>query len=146
LLLPTPEQTRRLEQLESEIRDAEWDLGDQTRALAPQRAAWEKRTLAAYDKGDLAWHYQRPLSATAAHGAKLTIYNEEPVDSNFAGGATLTSEHKPGAGLIIASGPNPDNETYTVTFRPGQGSWTALGIEVQQVRFDGSGCRSRRRP
>jgi hypothetical protein len=132
LLLPTPEQTRRLEQLESEIRDAEWDLGDQTRALAPQRAAWEKRTLAAYDKGDLAWHYQRPLSATAAHGAKLTIYNEEPVDSNFAGGATLTSEHKPGAGLIIASGPNPDNETYTVTFRPGQGSWTALGIEVQQ--------------
>ena len=32
----------------------------------------------------------------------------------------------------MASGPNPDNETYTVTFKPGAGSWTALGLEVVQ--------------
>ncbi len=28
--------------------------------------------------------------------------------------------------------PNPDNETYTVTFKPGAGRWTALGLEVVQ--------------
>jgi hypothetical protein len=32
----------------------------------------------------------------------------------------------------VASGPNPDNETYAVTFQPGEGAWTALGIDVFQ--------------
>src|SRR5262249_38999160 len=31
---------------------------------------------------------------------------------------------------IVASGPNPDNETYTITFQPGAGRWTELGLEV----------------
>jgi len=35
-----------------------------------------------------------------------------------------------GAGLIIVSGPNPDNETYSVTLKPGAGVWTSAGIEV----------------
>ena len=33
---------------------------------------------------------------------------------------------------MIASGPNPDNETYTVTFKPGEGVWTALGVHIVQ--------------
>jgi len=33
--------------------------------------------------------------------------------------------------LIVAGGANPDKETYTVRFQPGEGTWTALGIEVQ---------------
>src|SRR6185312_5860459 len=35
-----------------------------------------------------------------------------------------------GPGLIVVSGPNPDNETYSVTLKPGAGVWTSLGIEV----------------
>ena len=42
------------------------------------------------------------------------------------------SEKKRGDGVVVASGPNPDNETYTVTFKPGAGSWTSLGMDVYQ--------------
>jgi hypothetical protein len=35
-----------------------------------------------------------------------------------------------GAGLVMADGPNPDNETYTVTLKPGAGVWKSLGLEV----------------
>jgi hypothetical protein len=34
--------------------------------------------------------------------------------------------------LIVASGQNPDEETYTVEFKPGKGAWTALGVDVHQ--------------
>jgi hypothetical protein len=34
--------------------------------------------------------------------------------------------------LVVASGANPENETYAVTFKPGEGQWTALGLEVVQ--------------
>src|SRR5262249_29158647 len=44
----------------------------------------------------------------------------------------LITEQMLGDGLIIAGGPNPDNETYTVKFKPGAGQWTALGIHVVQ--------------
>ena len=33
---------------------------------------------------------------------------------------------------MVASGPNPDNDTYTISFRPGAGTWTALGVHVIQ--------------
>ena len=62
----------------------------------------------------------------------LTIYNDEPVESTYDLNGSLVNDKKPGQGLVVASGPNPDNETYTVTFQPGAGSWTALGIEVVQ--------------
>jgi hypothetical protein len=32
--------------------------------------------------------------------------------------------------VIIVTGPNPDNETYTVTLQPGAGKWKQLGLEV----------------
>ena len=35
-----------------------------------------------------------------------------------------------GPGLVIATGPNPDRETYSVTVKPGLGVWTSLGIEI----------------
>jgi hypothetical protein len=87
--------------------------------------------LAAHRNGDLAWKYQRPLSATAG-AAKLSIFNDEPVESNFYLNGSLASDKGPGDGLVVASGANPDNETYVVTFKPGAGTWTALGIDVVQ--------------
>ena len=134
--LPTPEQKQRLSDLDAQLDAVKKELDAKVNAMAPARAAWEKDILAKHDSNDLAWSYQRPLSATSVNGAKLTIYNDEPVDSNFylstSNGSTLMSEHKPGQGLVIASGPNPDNDTYIVTFKPGAGTWTALGIEVVQ--------------
>ena len=72
------------------------------------------------------------LGEAPTNGAVLKIYNDEPVDYTTTTAATSTSDRAPGNGLVIASGPNPDNETYTVTFKPGAGTWTALGVEVVQ--------------
>src|SRR5262249_39777817 len=85
-----------------------------------------------YDAGKLAWQFQRPLSAKSERGTTMTIYNDETlVVTVYRGGSLLTEQIK-GDGLVVASGANPDNETYTVTFKPGVGEWTALGIEVVQ--------------
>ena len=132
LMLPTAEQNRAAREFEEANR---CDPSATEGAIrAPHRPAMGmgRSHSAAYKSGELAWRYQRPLSATAINGAKLTIYNDEPVDSNFYLKGSLHSERKRGDGLVVASGANPDNETYTVTFKPGEGSWTALGIDVFQ--------------
>src|SRR5262249_34124373 len=46
-------------------------------------------------------------------------------------GSVVTDRIK-GAGLVVASGANPEREVYTVTFKPGAGEWTALGLEIAQ--------------
>ena len=132
LSLPTPEQERRLAALDEQIAAESRGLDAEAQALKKERWAWEQRTLADFEAGKLAWTYQRPLSAASANGATLTIYNDEAVDSNFYLHGSLSSEHKRGEGLVVASGANPDNETYTVRLKPGAGKWTALGIDVFQ--------------
>ncbi len=132
IALPTEEQKRALEDLRTRLEDARRALEARTEALAAGRPAWEREILSAYQSGRLNWRYQRPLSARSLHGTKLTIYNEEPIDVNAYTGSTLITERKPGNGLVVASGPSPDNETYTVTLRPGEGVWTALGFEAVQ--------------
>jgi hypothetical protein len=100
--------------------------------LETGRAAWEKQLLSRYDAGDLVWHVQRPTGAASANGATLKIYNDEPIDLTIYDGGSLAGNRAPGNGLVVASGPNPDNETYTVTFQPGAGTWTALALELVQ--------------
>ena len=116
----------------------------------PRRAAADEQAREAdlnarWQAGELAWTWQRPIAARALNGATLTIYDKEPVDSNFYLDGSLNTDTKPGDGLIVASGPNPDNETYTVTLKPGAGTWRQLGLEVVQ---DESlpGARSRAAP
>lgn len=130
--LPTPEQRSRLEELDRQLTAGIAVLDQKAEVLSANRSGWEKQVLARHASGALAWRYQRPLTAKSANGAKLTIYNDQPVDSNFYLNGSLASDHKPGEGLVAASGPNPDNETYTVTFKPGKGTWTALAVEVVQ--------------
>src|SRR4029077_12435294 len=91
---------------------------------------WEKQVLSAFDAGDLAWRVQRPTGAKSANGAVLTVYNDQDVDYTSYEGGTLAGTRAPGNGVIIASGPNPDNETYAVTLQPGAGTWRQLGLEV----------------
>ena len=136
LSLPTAEQTARLLELKDKLASAKSELEEQTKALDARRGEWAQELFKRYNAGELAWQYQHPVGAQAQNGAKLTVYNDEPVDSNFyivdKGGATLATERAPGDGLVVASGPNPDNETYTISIKPGAGLWTALGIEVVQ--------------
>jgi hypothetical protein len=132
LTLATGEQRSRLTALDEQITTLRRGLDAQAQQLKQQRWAWEERLWPDFEAGKLAWTYQRPTAATTANGAKLTIYNDEAVDSNFYLHGSLSSEHKRGDGLIVASGPNPDNETYTVTLKPGEGAWKALGVDVFQ--------------
>ena len=132
LALPADEQARRVAALNEEITALRRGLDADAQQLKKERWAWEDRLLPDFEAGKLAWTYQRPVAASSANGAILTIYNDEPVDSNFYLKGSLSSEHKRGEGLIVASGPNPDNETYTVTLKPGNGAWTAVGIDVFQ--------------
>ena len=135
LSLPSEEQSRRLKELDEQLAQARQELDQKAQALAARRREWERQVLKAHEAGELAWRYQRPVSARSVNGAKLTIYNDDPVESNFWAKATfLTEENKPGDGLIVTSGPNPDNETYIITLKPGEGVWTALGIDVHQDR------------
>jgi hypothetical protein len=132
LSLPAADQARRLAALDEQVTAQRRGLDAQAEKVQKQRWAWEDRLLPDFEAGKLAWTYQRPATASSANGAQLTIYNDAAVDSNFYLKGSLSSEHKRGEGLIVASGPNPDNETYTVTFKPGEGAWTALGLDVFQ--------------
>ncbi len=132
LLLPTDEQSQRLQGLDDQREAARAALMKKAEAAPEQRWAWENRTLAAYKAGGLAWRYQKPDAASSSNGAKLTIYNDEPVDSNYYLNGSLASERKTGDGLVVASGPDPDNETYAIQFKPGEGDWTALGVDILQ--------------
>lgn len=128
LALPTEEQRARREDLVNRVAEVQRLLKES----AASSEAWEKPFLEKAEKNELAWHYQRPISAKSARGARLAVYNDEMVDNNYYTGSTLLDLKQPGNGLVVASGPNPDNETYTVVFKPGAGEWTALGLEVVQ--------------
>jgi hypothetical protein len=132
LALPSEEQKQRMDELIKLVKKAQAQLDISAGELGRWHEEWEKQILKAYEAGKLAWQFQRPLSATATGGAKLAIYNDERLTVTQYRGGNLVTEEIKGDGLVIASGPNPDNATYTVTFKPGAGEWTALGIEVVQ--------------
>ncbi|HEX4946400.1 MAG TPA: PSD1 and planctomycete cytochrome C domain-containing protein, partial [Blastocatellia bacterium] len=138
--LATPEQKRRLRTLNEQIARAQTDLDAKANAMTAERVAWEQRLLADYNAGKLAWKFPIPLTAKATNGATLTIYNQEEAEYNYGDDRMYLGVVKmPGKGLIIASGANPDNETYTVTMKPGVGEWTALGVQlVRDVDLPGN--------
>ena len=131
LELPTAQQEKARKDLDQQIAVAKSALDQRLKNIDAGRDR-EKALYDRWQSGALAWRFQRPEAAHGVNGAKLTIYNDEPVSSLFYIGSELVPETKPGHGLIVASGPNPDNETYVVTLHPGQGSWTALGLDVEE--------------
>lgn len=132
LELPSEEQNRRMAELTQALKAAQDELDAQAEKLNVRRAAWETSTLQQFDAGKLAWKFQAPVSANSTGGTKLTIYNDQPLVVTQYRGGNIVSEEIKGDGLVVASGENPDNATYTVSFKPGAGEWTALGIEVVQ--------------
>jgi hypothetical protein len=132
LALPNDAQRAKQADLKNRLEAAKKALENKAATVSTRQPQWEKDVLAAYKAGKLNWKDQRPISAKSQNGAKLTIYNDEPVDFTYYDGGTQLGERKPGGGVVIASGPNPDNETYTVSFKPGEGTWTALGVHIVQ--------------
>jgi hypothetical protein len=132
LELATPQQRAQLEKAGAKLLSVWPALYARTVELESKQAAWEKRVLADYEAGRLEWKYQHPLSAEATGGAKLTIYNDQTIEFTHYDGGSLSTEKMSGNGLMIATGANPDNSTYTVKFKPGAGEWTALAVEAVQ--------------
>jgi len=130
--LPSEEQQHQLVDLEAKLATARARLDEKAAALASSREEWERDLKQRWEAGKLAWTWQRPVAARALHGSQLSIYNDEPVDNTYYLDGSLKFDRAPGNGLVVASGPNPDNETYVVTLRPGEGTWNELGIDVVQ--------------
>ena len=121
-----PGQKERIDALQAEINAAKVFLDREADALADQRCAWEKDLLARAASGDLMWTFPIPVSASAKQ-AKLSVQTTELDQENHENPIDATTG---GPGLVIASGPNPDNDTYSVTLKPGVGVWTSLGLEI----------------
>ncbi len=132
LALPTEAQKLALVSLDTKIAAAKARLDEAAVMRAADEEAREIDLKTRWQAGELAWTWQHPLAAHAVNGATLTIYDKEPVESNFYLDGSLKTDIKPGDGLVVASGANPDRETYSVTLRPGAGTWHQLGIEVVQ--------------
>src|SRR6185503_12382339 len=132
LALPTDAQRLELGRLETRIATARSHLDEGSAIPVVEEQAREADLRARWQAGDLAWTWQHPIAARALGGARLTIYDQEPVVSNFYLDGSLNTDTKPGDGLIVAGGANPDRETYVVTLKPGVGAWRQLGLDVVQ--------------
>jgi hypothetical protein len=129
LQLPTPDERRRLQDVDARLAEARQRLVESESRLGDERQRWAKDILDRHTRGELKWQFQRPILARA-EGATLTVHDELSVRI----GSLLRFKQKPVAALIVASGENPDTDTYTLTLKPGPGTWRTLGIEV--VRDD----------
>lgn len=132
LLLYGPGEKERLDALTTKAEAAKKDLDEAAKKLMASDPGWEKQVVEMRERGALAWVWQKPVSAKSADGSVLQIYEDEQIDSAFYAAGSLKFEHKRGEGLVVAGGPIPDNDTYTVQIRPGAGAWTALGIDLKQ--------------
>ncbi|HWQ32173.1 MAG TPA: PSD1 and planctomycete cytochrome C domain-containing protein [Blastocatellia bacterium] len=132
MMLPTEAQRKRLDELSQQLKWTQTELDEKAAPLLARRDEWEKNLMQMHDTHRLAWQFQHPVSARSANGTTLTIYNDEPLTVTVYRDGNLITEQIKGDGLVVASGANPDNETYTVSFKPGAGEWTALGVEIVQ--------------
>jgi hypothetical protein len=105
LELATPAQAARKKALEEEIGRVKTRLDATTPALASAQAAWERERRGPPP----AWTTLRPTSARSAGGATLAVAED---------------------GSVTVSGPNPDQDTYTLGARLPPAGITALRIEA----------------
>jgi hypothetical protein len=132
LALPSDAQKRELADLDAKLAAAHARLDEAAAKLARDEEARAVDLRRRWEAGELGWTWQHPIAARTTGGATLTIYNTEPIESNFYLDGSLKTETRPGDGLVVAGGANPDRETYVVTLKPGAGVWRQLGLEVVQ--------------
>lgn len=107
LAVPTPEQKSKLELIGTEIAALDSQLKEAGKSLAAKQSAWEQQELAKLAALPQ-WRSLQVAEATATH-AKLTAQD----DNSF-----------------LASGPGPDNDTYTVTGSVDLSQLTGIRVEA----------------
>jgi len=124
-----PGEKERIDNLIRQIAAAKAELNAKADKLAEQRRQWERATLEQAMSGERAWTFPMPVAASASV-AKLTIDPNGPTPAEITASSALRGGSPGGPGMIIVGGPNPDNETYTITLKPGPGLWSNVGLEV----------------
>jgi hypothetical protein len=124
-----PGEKERIDNLIRQIAAAKTELNAKADNLIEQRRQWERETLERAKSGEPVWKFPMPAAASA-QSAKLTIEPNGPTAAEIAASSALRGGSPGGPGMIVVSGPNPDNETYTVELKPGPGLWASAGIEV----------------
>jgi PAS domain-containing protein len=119
LLLAPPDVETRLTALK-----ARWEAA----AARRERIAGKKTA----QNAEWKWEPQRPSAASSRNGSVLRVYNDEPVETTLERSGSLVTEKTPGDGLVMATGPLPDNDIYSITLKPGEGVFTALLLEAVQ--------------
>lgn len=105
LELPTPEQEAKSKELKAEIAKLQAVLDTSTPELETAQTAWEKQM----KEADADWTVLRPSKYASAGGAKLTLLEDQS---------------------ILASGKNPEADTYTIQTRSDRTGLSALRLEV----------------
>ncbi len=105
LALPTPEQEQQRTRLEAEIKQLETKLKTQTPELDAAQAAWERAMLDEVKQ----WKTLEPDEIKAVNGATLT----------------KLADHS-----VLASGANPEAETYVITTKTELKNITAIRLEA----------------
>lgn len=106
LKLPTPDQQRLIDNLTAAIKEAEAKLAIAGQEIPTEVTAWEK-------------------SLQVLAPPNWTILN--PTEVRSQGGAVLTRQSD---GSILATGPNPNADTYTFVATAGMASMTGLRLEA----------------
>jgi hypothetical protein len=104
LQVPTLEQAAELARLDGELARVRAQLAAPSAELASGQARWETEAAPA-----VAWTVLAPATATSAGGAQLKVLDDQSV---------------------LASGPSPAKDTYTITTRAKLSGITALRLEV----------------
>ena len=105
LALPTPEQRVQALAIETELATLSLELETPTSALVADQSRWE----AAMRRADSDWTVLRPLAILSRGGAELTLLDD---------------------GSILASGDNPEADTYEITTAADLSIITGIRLEV----------------
>jgi hypothetical protein len=109
MMLADDSQYKKLDALETkleQLRKQRDEIKDEV--LASGRDEWQQR-LSNLESNKFEWKVRDIVSATSLGGADLRIISNS---------------------IVQAEGPNPDNDTYVVTFQPGAGEWTGVRLET----------------
>ncbi len=98
---PTPEQSQKLAELETQISATGQVLATNTPDLEREQLAWEQR--------HIEWTTLAPASVVSAEGATLTVQAND---------------------AVLASGASPTTDVYTVSFTGLSGTFTAIRLET----------------
>ncbi len=109
LALPTPEQTAELALLDKAIEAADSRLSEAEKELPPLQIEWEGRFREQLKQGIKTWAQVVPTGVKSEGGATLT----QQVDGSW-----------------LASGKNPDHDTYVLTATVEPGTFSGVLLEV----------------